>query len=84
MPKWFLILIGISSLSVALLTHARMASADETIRLKNGKIYEGDILFWNDTQVAVSVDGKALCVDIADVEGMPLKSRTNFTHRSKK
>ena len=56
-------------LSLALLCLASAAWAGgDTITLRDGKSYHGDILFTNDSDYVVSIDGKPVHIPIADIQ----------------
>lgn len=54
------------SLALVCLTSAAWAGGD-TIRLKDGKTYHGDILFTNNTNYVISVDGEAVDVPMSQI-----------------
>jgi hypothetical protein len=50
-----------------LLMTAAPAWASDVIQMRDGKTYEGDILFWNEASYVISIDGHAEHVPITDI-----------------
>ncbi len=54
--------------TIWMLGTAASVFAEDTITLNNGKIYKGDILFSNDTDYVISVNGEARWLPIVDID----------------